>query len=342
MVNKAIIVGNLGRDPDMRFTPSGQAVCEVLGRDQRELERQERPAPRTHRVAPHRRLGQAGRDLLEVPLQGPPGLRRGPHPDRRLRRQGRQQALHHRDHRPATCSSSAVVAAVAAARGASPSPFGAPAARMPAHRAGRRHPVLSHRGRGGVAMIRRRALARVGLGAGPRQRAVGSTAADEEEPAPRTTAPLPSPGRLARMAASRRASAREDSRAASTAASAPSDDAESAAGAILGDPGQVVLDEPERVTPIGLGADARQRRHHLIRVVEEAIGFAVCPRMVLLRTEVEGAELAGNSLSSAVANWTAGRRPSCFLSAPPPPVASRGQPRRLDAIPRRPPHARRR
>lgn len=27
MVNKAIIVGNLGRDPDVRFTPSGKAVA---------------------------------------------------------------------------------------------------------------------------------------------------------------------------------------------------------------------------------------------------------------------------------------------------------------------------
>lgn len=27
MVNKAIIIGNLGRDPELRFTPSGQAVA---------------------------------------------------------------------------------------------------------------------------------------------------------------------------------------------------------------------------------------------------------------------------------------------------------------------------
>ncbi|MBI4515083.1 MAG: single-stranded DNA-binding protein [Deltaproteobacteria bacterium] len=27
MVNKVIIVGNLGKDPDVRFTPSGKAVC---------------------------------------------------------------------------------------------------------------------------------------------------------------------------------------------------------------------------------------------------------------------------------------------------------------------------
>jgi single-strand DNA-binding protein len=28
-VNKAILVGNLGADPDMRYTPSGQGVCEL-------------------------------------------------------------------------------------------------------------------------------------------------------------------------------------------------------------------------------------------------------------------------------------------------------------------------
>ena len=27
MINKAIIVGNLGKDPEVRFTPSGVAVC---------------------------------------------------------------------------------------------------------------------------------------------------------------------------------------------------------------------------------------------------------------------------------------------------------------------------
>lgn len=27
MLNKSILIGNLGRDPEMRYTPSGQAVC---------------------------------------------------------------------------------------------------------------------------------------------------------------------------------------------------------------------------------------------------------------------------------------------------------------------------
>ena len=28
-VNKVIIIGNLGRDPEVRYTPSGAAVCNV-------------------------------------------------------------------------------------------------------------------------------------------------------------------------------------------------------------------------------------------------------------------------------------------------------------------------
>ncbi len=28
-VNKVILVGNLGRDPEVRYTPSGAAVCNV-------------------------------------------------------------------------------------------------------------------------------------------------------------------------------------------------------------------------------------------------------------------------------------------------------------------------
>ena len=28
-VNKVIIIGNLGRDPEVRYTPSGAAICNV-------------------------------------------------------------------------------------------------------------------------------------------------------------------------------------------------------------------------------------------------------------------------------------------------------------------------
>ena len=60
-VNKAIIVGNLGRDPEVRYTQSGQAVATLflslrpetwMDRDRRE--------PGTHRLAQYRSVGQAG------------------------------------------------------------------------------------------------------------------------------------------------------------------------------------------------------------------------------------------------------------------------------------------
>ncbi len=28
-INKVILIGNLGRDPELRYTPSGSAVCNV-------------------------------------------------------------------------------------------------------------------------------------------------------------------------------------------------------------------------------------------------------------------------------------------------------------------------
>ena len=99
MVNKAIIVGNLGRDPEVRFTPSGRAVAKFSVATTEKLDRSAGPAAGKDRVAQHRRVGEAGGDLRPVPLEGPAGVRRGPHHQPQLRRQGRQQELHHRDHR---------------------------------------------------------------------------------------------------------------------------------------------------------------------------------------------------------------------------------------------------
>ena len=98
-VNKVILVGNLGADPDMRYTPSGQGVCELRvatseSWNDKNGQRQERTE--WHRIVV---WGKRAEMLLEVSLEGPAGLRRGPDPDPQVRRQRRQQALHHRDHR---------------------------------------------------------------------------------------------------------------------------------------------------------------------------------------------------------------------------------------------------
>ena len=56
-VNKVILVGNLGRDAELRFTPGGAAGREVQHRDDRGLERQGGPAAGTDRVAQRRLCG---------------------------------------------------------------------------------------------------------------------------------------------------------------------------------------------------------------------------------------------------------------------------------------------
>ena len=38
-LNKCMIIGNLGRDPEMRYTPSGQAVTQFTRGDQPQLPR---------------------------------------------------------------------------------------------------------------------------------------------------------------------------------------------------------------------------------------------------------------------------------------------------------------
>jgi single-strand DNA-binding protein len=48
-VNKVILIGNLGKDPEVRFTPQAQAVANFRHRDQRILDRQE---PGRSRSAP--------------------------------------------------------------------------------------------------------------------------------------------------------------------------------------------------------------------------------------------------------------------------------------------------
>ena len=60
-VNKVIIVGNLGRDPETRYMPSGDAITNIAVATTDTLERQgHRRKKRTDRMAPDFRLRQAG------------------------------------------------------------------------------------------------------------------------------------------------------------------------------------------------------------------------------------------------------------------------------------------
>ena len=78
-VNKVIIVGNLGRDPETRYLPSGEAVTNIsvatteTWKDKASGEKKE--ATEWHRISV---LRQARRDRRRIPEEGLAGLHRGP------------------------------------------------------------------------------------------------------------------------------------------------------------------------------------------------------------------------------------------------------------------------
>ena len=98
-VNKVILIGNLGRDPELRYTQGGQAVANFTLATTERFPSQGRRAAGADGVAPHRRLGAHGRAVRAVPLEGPQRLRRGPPADARVGGRGRPEAPHHRDRR---------------------------------------------------------------------------------------------------------------------------------------------------------------------------------------------------------------------------------------------------
>ena len=98
-LNKCMIIGNLGRDPEMRYTPSGQAVTQftvATNRHCRDPQGEWQEETEWFRVVVWARAGRACR---RAAAQGPQGLRRGPHPDPPVGGPERQQALHDGAHR---------------------------------------------------------------------------------------------------------------------------------------------------------------------------------------------------------------------------------------------------
>ncbi len=64
MFCKLIIVGNLGRDPEMRYTPSGQPVTQFsVATNRRWTDRETNEPKEETTLVPRLRLGQAGRDV---------------------------------------------------------------------------------------------------------------------------------------------------------------------------------------------------------------------------------------------------------------------------------------
>ncbi len=76
MFSKTIVVGYLGRDPELRFTPSGQQVCSfsiATSRSWTDQSGQQQEKTTWFRVD---RLGQVGRAMPPVPHQGTAGVGR--------------------------------------------------------------------------------------------------------------------------------------------------------------------------------------------------------------------------------------------------------------------------
>ena len=89
-LNKCMIIGNLGRDPEMRYTPSGTAVTQfsvAVNRNTRDEAGEWKKETEWFRVVLFREQAERGRG---VAAQGRQGLRRGPHPDPPVR-EGRSE-----------------------------------------------------------------------------------------------------------------------------------------------------------------------------------------------------------------------------------------------------------
>ncbi len=98
-VNKVILVGNLGRDAELRYTPGGAPVA-TLNLATTEVWNdkggQKQEKTEWHRIV---LWGKSAESLERVPREGQADLRRGAAADAAVGRQGRQQTLHDRDQR---------------------------------------------------------------------------------------------------------------------------------------------------------------------------------------------------------------------------------------------------
>jgi single-strand DNA-binding protein len=99
-VNKVILIGNLGKEPETRYAPSGDAICNITlattdtWRDKASGEKRE--ATEWHRVAFFGKLAEIANQYLK---KGELGLYRGLTAHAQVARQGWSGPLHHRDPR---------------------------------------------------------------------------------------------------------------------------------------------------------------------------------------------------------------------------------------------------
>ena len=145
-INRVVLVGNLTRDPELRHTPSGTCGLQAPHRRQHAPEGwADRRVGRQAQLLRRHRLGQPGRELRAVPLEGPPGRRRRPARLARVGGAGRDEAPGGRDHRrhrpvprqpPATTGRRPAAVRAGRRRRQANADFGAGGCR-------RRHPLLT-------------------------------------------------------------------------------------------------------------------------------------------------------------------------------------------------------
>ena len=73
-VNKVILIGNLGADPEMKYTSNGTAVCNLRIATGEALQGPGRKLAGTNGMAQGRGLWQNRRKLRSISGQGPPDL----------------------------------------------------------------------------------------------------------------------------------------------------------------------------------------------------------------------------------------------------------------------------
>src|SRR5215470_13833905 len=100
MVNKVILIGNLGKDPDTRFTSKRQGRDKILACHIQHVDLCERRKAASNRMAHGCSLGKTGRGLRAVPGERASSLRRRRASIPVLRQQRGQGTACHRDRCP--------------------------------------------------------------------------------------------------------------------------------------------------------------------------------------------------------------------------------------------------
>ena len=86
-VNKVILIGNLGKDPEIKYTQGGMAVAHFSLATNDRVKDKDGNWDGSHRVAQHRAFRSQGGSCRRIPQEGPHGLHRGQHPHQLLGRQ---------------------------------------------------------------------------------------------------------------------------------------------------------------------------------------------------------------------------------------------------------------